>query len=143
MTLETLINKSTIRVEAENHTCYWTADGYKFDNKNLALWYETDRQSYVSYVDSQIDIIRGHLQTSIDMEYDYNKQFLHYLRTSHAHLNLYFSGGADSVTILETAHLNNISFDKRMVFVECFRNKIPQYFTLFKGNPKTWLAVKA
>ena len=112
MTLETLINKSTIRVEAENHTCYWTADGYKFDNANLALWYETDRQSYVSYVDSQIDIIRGYLQTSIDMECDYNKQFLHYLRTSYEQLNLYFSGGADSLTILETAHLNNISFDK-------------------------------
>ena len=31
---------------------------------------------------------------------------------------------------------HNISFDKRMVFVECFRHKINQYFTLFKGNEK-------
>lgn len=29
---------------------------------------------------------------------------------------------------------HNISFDKRMIFVECFRNKIPQYFTKFNGN---------
>lgn len=31
---------------------------------------------------------------------------------------------------------HNISFDKRMVFVECLRNKIEQNFTLFKGKEK-------
>ena len=31
---------------------------------------------------------------------------------------------------------HNISFDKRMVFVECFRHRIPQYFTLFKEKEK-------
>lgn len=31
---------------------------------------------------------------------------------------------------------HNISFDKRMVFVECLRNKIPQYFTRFKGRQR-------
>ncbi len=31
---------------------------------------------------------------------------------------------------------HNISFDKRMIFVECFRHKIDQYFTQFKGNEK-------
>lgn len=31
---------------------------------------------------------------------------------------------------------HNISFDKRMVFVECFRHRINQYFTLFKGKEK-------
>ena len=29
---------------------------------------------------------------------------------------------------------HNISFDKRIVFVECLRHKIPQYFTSFKGK---------
>ena len=29
---------------------------------------------------------------------------------------------------------HNISFDKRVIFVECLRNKIPQYFTSFKGT---------
>tara|TARA_B100000795_G_C22734866_1_gene412899 strand:- start:167 stop:853 length:687 start_codon:yes stop_codon:yes gene_type:complete len=29
---------------------------------------------------------------------------------------------------------HNISFDKRVVFVECLRNNIPQYFTTFKRN---------
>ena len=31
---------------------------------------------------------------------------------------------------------HNISFDKRMVFVECFRHRINQYFTQFKGSEK-------
>lgn len=31
---------------------------------------------------------------------------------------------------------HNISFDKRMIFVECFRHKIDQYFTQFKGNER-------
>tara|TARA_X000000368_G_C23045576_1_gene718992 strand:- start:11 stop:697 length:687 start_codon:yes stop_codon:yes gene_type:complete len=29
---------------------------------------------------------------------------------------------------------HNISFDKRVVFVECLRNNIRQYFTIFKGK---------
>ena len=33
MTLDDLIKVSTKRVEVENHTCYWAADGYKFDNQ--------------------------------------------------------------------------------------------------------------
>ena len=31
---------------------------------------------------------------------------------------------------------HNISFDKRMVFVECLRHNIPQYFTRFKGRQR-------
>jgi len=112
MTLQNLIVASTKRVEEENHTCYWTANGYKFDNSNLALWYEKEHSCYVTYVDSQLDIIRGQLQTPIDMDFDYNLHFLKYLQSTYEKLNLFFSGGADSLTILETAHLNNIAFDK-------------------------------
>ena len=31
---------------------------------------------------------------------------------------------------------HNISFDKRLIFVECLRHNIPQYFTCFKGKEK-------
>ncbi len=31
---------------------------------------------------------------------------------------------------------HNIQFDKKMIFVECFRNKVLQYFTRFYGNRK-------
>lgn len=31
---------------------------------------------------------------------------------------------------------HNISFDKRMIFVECFRNNLRQYFTTFRGRQK-------
>ena len=31
---------------------------------------------------------------------------------------------------------HNISFDKRMIFVECFRHAVKQYFTCYEGNEK-------
>ena len=31
---------------------------------------------------------------------------------------------------------HNISFDKRMIFVECFRHAVAQYFTRYEGNEK-------
>ena len=108
-----IILDSTKRVEEEKHTCYWAADGYKFDNKNLALWYESSTGSFVTFVDSQIDIIRNQLtNTSIDMSCDYNREYLKYLKTMYSEVHLFFSGGADSVTILDTAVQNNISIDK-------------------------------
>ena len=112
MNLNELITASTKRVEEENHTCYWTADGYKFDSKTLVLWYESTTNSFVTYVDSQIDLIRDHLSnTSIDMSKDYNKEYLEYLKSKYNKIHLFFSGGADSLTILETAINNNIVID--------------------------------
>jgi len=112
MNLDELITASTKRVEEENHTCYWAADGYKFDNKNLVLWYESTTNSFVNYVDSQIELIRDQLSnTSIDMSKDYNKEYLEYLKSKYNKIHLFFSGGADSLTILETAINNNIVID--------------------------------
>ena len=112
MTLDDLIKVSTKRVEVENHTCYWAADGYKFDNQNLALWYESTTNSFVTYVDSQIELIRDQLNnTSIDMSKDYNKEYLEFLKSKYDQVHLFFSGGADSLTILETAIENNIILD--------------------------------
>ena len=33
---------------------------------------------------------------------------------------------------------HNISFDKRIIIVECLRNNIPQYFTTFKGKERVY-----
>ena len=37
---------------------------------------------------------------------------------------------------------HNISFDKRMIFVECFRHAVKQYFTCYEGNEKILLPFK-
>jgi len=113
MNLQTLIEESTQRVEQQRHPCYWSADGYKFDNKNLAVWYEKDTGSFTTFVDSQIDQLREQLtNTTIDMNRNYNREYLEYLKTQYSEVRLFFSGGADSVTILDTAVQNNISIDK-------------------------------
>lgn len=113
MNLHTLIKQSTQRVEQQRHSCYWTANGYKFDNKNLALWYEKDTGSFTTFIDSQIDLLREQLtNTTIDMNRNYNREYIEYLKTHYSEVQLFFSGGADSVTILDTAVQNNISIDK-------------------------------
>jgi hypothetical protein len=112
MELQTLIEQSTKRVEEQNNPYYWTADGYRFDNKNLALWYEKDTGHFTTFVDSQLDVIRGHLSTAIDMDRNYNRDYLQYLKSTYSEVHLFFSGGADSVTILDTAVQNNIELDK-------------------------------
>ena len=113
MTLNKLVAESTKRVEEEKHTAYWTADGYKFYNKNLATWYETTKNSFVTFVDTNIDKIREQLSdTSVDMSKDYNKEYLEYLKSNYDKVNLWFGGGADCLTILETAVHNNIKLDK-------------------------------
>mgnify|MGYP003657266341 FL=1 len=79
MNLQTLIEESTQRVEQQRHPCYWSADGYKFDNKNLAVWYEKDTGSFTTFVDSQIDQLREQLtNTTIDMNRNYNREYLEY-----------------------------------------------------------------
>jgi len=112
MTLNKLVTESTKRVEEGNNPYYWTVDGYKFDTRNLSLWYESTTNHFVSYVDNQIDLIRDQLNnTSVDINIDYNKQYLDYLKSNHDQVHLLFSGGADSLTILETAINNNIVID--------------------------------
>jgi hypothetical protein len=112
-----IILDSTKRVEEEKHTCYWTANGYKFDNKLLALWYENNTNNFVTFVDTQLEEIRNQLSdTSIDMNHDYNKNYLEYLKANYDEVNLCFSGGADSLTILDTAVRNNIVLDKLIYF---------------------------
>ena len=117
MNLQILIEQSTKRVEEQNHPYYWCADGYKFDNKNLALWYEKEKGSFATFVDSQIDGIREQLQTPIDMDRNYNVDYLKYLQSKYREMHLFFSGGSDSVTVLETAVDNNIKIDKLICLV--------------------------
>ena len=119
MDLQTLTEQSTKRVEEQNHQYYWIADGYKFDNKNLALWYEKDTGSFTTFVDSQIDLLREQLtNATIDASRNYNREYIDYLKTHYSEVHLFFSGGADSVTILDTAMQNNISID-RLICLTC------------------------
>lgn len=43
-------------------------------------------------------------------------------------------GFNDCLKICDIVVGHNISFDKRLIFVECFRNDVKQYFTDFKDN---------
>jgi len=104
--------ESTQEVEAQEYTYYYEADGYKFHNRNLALLYETTQKSYVTFVDKNTDAIRNNLtNTIISVENNYNLDYLRLLSKQFQSVNLFYSGGADSTTILETAIKNNIPID--------------------------------
>lgn len=134
MNLETLIADSTNKVESEKHTAYWTANGYKFDNKLLALWYETATNNFVTFVDTQLDQIRENLSSPIDMEKDYNLDYLQYLRQEYDKVHLMFSGGADCLTILDMAIENNLLIDNLICFtcdsIELENNREIKYCAL-------------
>ena len=106
-----LITESTECVEENQYPYYYEADGFKFYNKNLALWYETSQKSYVTFVDNNINKIRNNLHGTISIEYNYNLNFLKLLSKQYKHMNLFYSGGADSTTILETVVNNKIDID--------------------------------
>jgi hypothetical protein len=106
-----LITESTETVEKNQYPYYYEADGYKFHNKNLALWYESSQKSYVSFVDNNTNKIRKNLHNNISFDYDYNLHYLKLLSKQYKSINLFYSGGADSTTILETAINNKIDID--------------------------------
>ena len=71
--LKELSEKSTIEVETSKRRFYWQADGYKFNNVNLARWYEKENKTWVEFVDNQLDLIRQNLSTqTFDPNKDYN-----------------------------------------------------------------------
>lgn len=115
MTLKELVESSTQRVQEGNYKFYWQADGYKFDNKHLASWYEKEHNCWAQFVSTQLPAIKQVLQDkTIDMHADYNAQFLQNLRSKYDYVQLFFSGGYDSVTILQTAINNDIKINETL-----------------------------
>lgn len=104
---------STTNIEYGDFPFYWECDDYKFDNKNLSRWYEKESGKWASFVCPHLSRLKSNLaNTSIDMNADYNAEFLKKLRSKYENIVLWFSGGYDSVTILQTAIDNNIQIDE-------------------------------
>jgi len=92
---------------------YWEVDGYKLCNKHLANWYERDRNCWATFVAQQFSSIEHNLSDRVlDIDRNYNLEYLQKLRHAHNNLHLLFSGGSDSITVFEQAVANNIVFDE-------------------------------
>ena len=98
--LKQLAEQSTAEVEKNQRKFYWQADGYKFNNVNLARWYEKDNNCWVEYVDRQLPMIKESLsRQSFDPNTNYNFEFIKTLKQKYKKVNLLFSGGYDSTQI--------------------------------------------
>ena len=118
MELNNLCRLSTDRVERRNDPYFWQVDGYKLDNKHLALWYEKQNQTNATFVFNNHERLKNNLSDKkIDLTHNYHLDFLKHLRLKHRKLNLLYSGGTDSATILDLAHDNNIIIDETITWV--------------------------
>lgn len=108
-----LAEASTEFVEANGLNYFWVCDDYKFNNIHLMRWYETAFGKWANAVDMQLPIIRETLQDkTIDMNKNYDLEYLKYLRSTFDHIQLLFSGGYDSVHILTESVSNGIEIDE-------------------------------
>jgi hypothetical protein len=106
-----LVEKSTEIVEKENWQYYYQIGDYKFNNVYLANWFEKETNGWAAFVAHSTDLLKQKLQNKkIDLNYDYNLDFLK--RISNNSFRLFFSGGGDSLTILDLAKRNNIVIDE-------------------------------
>jgi hypothetical protein len=114
--LEQLAEQSTAEVEKNQRKFFWQADGYKFNNVNLARWYEKENNCWVEYVDRQLPIIKQSLSTqSFDPNRNYNLEFIKTLKQTYKKVNLLFSGGYDSTQIFYDFVENGLTIDETIV----------------------------
>ena len=107
-----LVEKSTEIVEKENWQYYYQIGDYKFNNVYLANWFEKETNSWAAFVAQQTDSIKQKLKNEpVDLNHNYNLDFLKKLSNQKV-IRLFFSGGTDSLSILDLASQNNIIIDE-------------------------------
>lgn len=108
-----LSETSTRYVEEKNLRYYYEADGFKFNNKHLAAWYEKEYNTWASLVCTRIDDYRSTLaDKTLDLDYDYNHDYLQFLRNKYKYVQLLLSGGYDSTTVFLEAMEHGIWIDE-------------------------------
>ena len=113
--LDSLAEWSTRWINKVGIKYYWEAEGhpYKFCNKHLANWYERERNCWTQFVSTQFSSIKQNLSDGLlDMDRNYNAEYLQKIRNTNDYIQFFFSGGSDSITVFEEAVDNNIFIDE-------------------------------
>lgn len=110
-----LIKQSNERVLKENKKYYYIVDDFKIDNVYLCVWYEQTFNTFNSFVSPEnVKKIKKVLEEnkSIDLDYNYDVEYLRELRKNNRYLQLFLSGGVDSCNLLTNCIENNIFIDE-------------------------------
>jgi hypothetical protein len=115
------LTEESTRIINTNPDCYklyWRHGDYKFTNIHLAIWYEKETGHFCEYHHVKIDDIRLALEDkSLDMDHNYNLDFLKHIRNKYDHITLLLSGGWDSHTVFMEAMDGDIFIDHLLTWV--------------------------
>lgn len=109
-----LIQDSHDRTERENKKYYYTVDDYKIDNAYLAAWHEQTFNTFNHFVSPvNVSKIKKVLEDkTIDLNHNYDLDYIKKLRNENDYLQLFLSGGVDSCSILVDCIENDILIDE-------------------------------
>lgn len=111
-----LAQQSTAEVEHNNWKYYYQVNDYKFNNAYLANWFEREFNCWATYVAQQFPQLKHTIESgTYNHSVNYTLDHLKKLRNKNTNLQLFFSGGVDSLSILETAINNDIFIDELVV----------------------------
>lgn len=102
---------------------YQSSTGKTFNNQWAAALYEKHNNTFIPFV-TDLEPYRVALEDkNIDLEYNYDLDFLIQLRKEKNYIRLFYSGGSDSDNILQTCVKNNIFINEVVVLTRNLYNK--------------------
>jgi len=129
-----LVKEQSELVERENWKYYYQADNYKFNNVFLANWYEQEHNSWATFVAQPLGKIKQKLKNeNFNPTVDYDVEYLKKLREENDYLQLFFSGGADSLTTLSKAIDNDIYIDELVSVATGDNLNLPENYEITHG----------
>jgi len=116
-----LVKQHDLLAREKNVCYYWeTPEGQRLTNVNLARWYEKEFHCWVKFVCSPEymqkfkDILKD---KTIDMDFNYNLDFIKKLKRDYDHVALLYSGGFDSQRIFLDHIENGLRVDETITHV--------------------------
>jgi hypothetical protein len=97
--------------------------GQTFDNFWAVKQFEQDYRTFVFFVTDYEKYQHALSNKTIDLDYNYDLDYLRLLRETKSYIRLYYSGGADSHHILTTAINNKIYIDEIIVITRNLYNQ--------------------
>lgn len=128
-----LVDIGNAQARKMNYHFYWeTPDGKRLGNVYLARWYEKEFNCWLPFVTapSLMNEFKVALaDKTLDMDHNYNLDFIKRLKKEYDHVALLYSGGYDSQRILLDFVENDISIDETVMhfFTESDDNMNEEY----------------
>jgi len=114
-----LVNIGDTQARKMNYHFYWeTPDGKRLGNVYLARWYEKEFNCWLPFVTAPalMNEFRDALaDKTLDMDHNYNLDFIKRLKKEYNHVALLYSGGYDSQRILLDFVENDIRIDETVM----------------------------